>query len=286
MAPPISGQATAKDDDMDLVKSLLADLMDEPEDKQEAGTEAVDTEHQIPEVMENPFFEEDFQEGQDDEKPVALESVDLEESGAQEESELARLARELEADQPVITDEAVQEDQTDEDLEEMLAQPRQDLISRLSLVGTVAAVGASAELIAAPKASEEAQHADEVQAEVNEREMPRTAPPHPVIDDTDDIAPLLEDIQEEDHMPRAHKTITRDEDTLLGEDVAEETENAFASLSQAVQEKELAEENGPPIGELVKEALRPMLQEWLDKNLKGMVQRAITKEIKRISSGK
>jgi len=37
---------------------------------------------------------------------------------------------------------------------------------------------------------------------------------------------------------------------------------------------------------LVKEALRPMLQEWLDKNLKAMVQRAVTKEIKRISTGK
>ncbi len=75
-------------------------------------------------------------------------------------------------------------------------------------------------------------------------------------------------------------------ETLIDEQTEEITSTAFASLTSAVAEKSLLEENGPPIGELVKEALKPMLQEWLDKNLKTMVQRAVTKEIKRISSGK
>ena len=75
-------------------------------------------------------------------------------------------------------------------------------------------------------------------------------------------------------------------DVLSDADTQQEVGNAFASLTNTVQEHALAEENGPPIGELVKEALRPMLQEWLDKNLKTMVQRAVTKEIKRISTGK
>jgi len=45
-------------------------------------------------------------------------------------------------------------------------------------------------------------------------------------------------------------------------------------------------ERGDRIGDLVMEALQPMLKEWLDANLKGIVERAVTKEVKRISSGK
>ncbi len=75
-------------------------------------------------------------------------------------------------------------------------------------------------------------------------------------------------------------------EALANTDTQQDAGNAFASLTSAVQEKALSEENGPPIGELVKEALKPMLQDWLDKNLKAMVQRAVTKEIKRISSSK
>ena len=45
-------------------------------------------------------------------------------------------------------------------------------------------------------------------------------------------------------------------------------------------------DRGDRIGDLVQEALRPMLKEWLDKNLKGIVERAVTKEVKRISTGK
>jgi len=36
----------------------------------------------------------------------------------------------------------------------------------------------------------------------------------------------------------------------------------------------------------VQGAFRPMLKEWLDANLKGIVERAVAKEVKRISSGK
>lgn len=64
------------------------------------------------------------------------------------------------------------------------------------------------------------------------------------------------------------------------------TVEAFASLNQVVDEKTEYEQSGPRIGDLVQEALQPMLKEWLDENLKGIVERAVTKEVKRISSGK
>jgi len=82
-------------------------------------------------------------------------------------------------------------------------------------------------------------------------------------------------------MPRIVKS-----DTLATDETVEATSDAFASLSQVVEEKAVYNESGPRIGDLVQEALKPMLQEWLDKNLKGIVDRAVAKEIKRISSGK
>ena len=82
-------------------------------------------------------------------------------------------------------------------------------------------------------------------------------------------------------MARAKKT-----DTIIDEVTETASAGAFASLNQVVEEKAVVAERGDRIGDLVQEALRPMLKEWLDANLKGIVERAVTKEVKRISSGK
>ena len=81
----------------------------------------------------------------------------------------------------------------------------------------------------------------------------------------------------------ARKTAT---DTILDEVTETAASSAFASLTNVVEEKAVVAERGDRIGDLVTEALQPMLKEWLDKNLKGIVERAVTKEVKRISSGK
>ena len=82
-------------------------------------------------------------------------------------------------------------------------------------------------------------------------------------------------------MPRAAKS-----DAILDEVTETATADVFASLNKVVEEKATIAERGDRIGDLVQEALRPMLKEWLDTNLKGIVERAVTKEVKRISSGK
>ena len=82
-------------------------------------------------------------------------------------------------------------------------------------------------------------------------------------------------------MPRAVKT-----DAILDEVTETATADVFASLNKVVEEKAVVAERGDRIGDLVQEAIRPMLKEWLDANLKGIVERAVTKEVKRISSGK
>ncbi len=75
-------------------------------------------------------------------------------------------------------------------------------------------------------------------------------------------------------------------DTILSEVTEDAAASAFAQLNQAVDQKNLKAERGDRIGDLVMEVLEPMLKEWLDKNLKTIVERAVQKEVKRISSGK
>ena len=72
---------------------------------------------------------------------------------------------------------------------------------------------------------------------------------------------------------------------IMGDNTETLTTEAFASLTNIVEQKTRASERGDRIGDIVTEALRPMLREWLDENLKGIVERAVSKEVKRISSG-
>jgi cell pole-organizing protein PopZ len=76
------------------------------------------------------------------------------------------------------------------------------------------------------------------------------------------------------------------QDRILDEVSGEAASNAFASLNNMVEEKAIKAERGDRIGDLVMEALRPMLKEWLDEHLNDIVERAVTKEVQRISSGK
>ena len=69
--------------------------------------------------------------------------------------------------------------------------------------------------------------------------------------------------------------------------------SAFERLSQAVQESvpaPSAGDPGPTVGgsgrsleDIVKEMLRPMLKEWLDRNLPAMVERYVEREIVRLT---
>ena len=80
---------------------------------------------------------------------------------------------------------------------------------------------------------------------------------------------------------------------LVGPGVAGVATTAFARLNQAVQDSvppPAAPEPGPALGDggktiedLVKEMLRPMLKEWLDKNLPPMVERYVEREISRLT---
>ena len=81
--------------------------------------------------------------------------------------------------------------------------------------------------------------------------------------------------------------------SLVGATVAGAATSAFARLNQAVQDSvppPVAQDPGPFVGgngktveDLVKEMLRPMLKEWLDRNLPPIVERYVEREIVRLT---
>jgi cell pole-organizing protein PopZ len=80
-------------------------------------------------------------------------------------------------------------------------------------------------------------------------------------------------------------------DTLIEAGAAGVAASAFDRLSQAVQESvptPAAHDPGPAVGgrnleDIVKDMLRPMLKEWLDRNLPPMVERYVEREIVRLT---
>ena len=103
------------------------------------------------------------------------------------------------------------------------------------------------------------------------------------VDETDETVDIILETSQTEIEDMARKAANS---TILDEVTETAAASAFASLTSVVEEKAVVAERGDRIGDLVSEALQPMLKEWLDKNLKGIVERAVTKEVKRISTGK
>lgn len=82
-------------------------------------------------------------------------------------------------------------------------------------------------------------------------------------------------------------------DTLVGDAAAASAASAFAGLAASFQKPEpapaaargpdLSFASGSTIEAMVAEMLRPMLKDWLDANLPGIVQTEVRKEVERIA---
>ncbi len=68
---------------------------------------------------------------------------------------------------------------------------------------------------------------------------------------------------------------------LLSSSAAQASRNAFAALSQMQVRAEAGQEN--TLEGLVADLLRPMLREWLDRELPTLVERMVSAEISRVS---
>jgi cell pole-organizing protein PopZ len=70
-------------------------------------------------------------------------------------------------------------------------------------------------------------------------------------------------------------------DRLMSDPAAQASRNAFAALSQMQVRAEIGAEN--TLEGLVADLLRPMLREWLDRELPSLVERMVQAEITRVS---
>ena len=272
------------DPDMDLVKSLMADLSDTP---LHDDVEISDDEVEVPVIDIN-----DESDLVSDDIVDEILSVTID-----DETKLSEEVAISEVETPSI-DDVASEGLSLKDIAAAAEADAKASDGGLS-TGLVAGLGAAAVgAVAATTLPEDTSEdetpedaldetdtilteLDNVLAEEIPAETTKDLTPEAEILETPEIETPEPPIEETPDMARAKKT-----DAIIDEVTETATAGAFASLSNVVEEKATVAERGDRIGDIVMEALQPMLKEWLDANLKGIVERAVTKEVKRISSGK
>lgn len=275
--------------DMDIVKSLMADLT-EPEDVPEVPLEQ--------ETLSSSEAEEDisalddiFQEVMDDMSTSSDASVSAPEplsldddySGAEfDDSDILDDIINMSLDAEMAQEEVAEEDtlqipEPEEDPLESLAEETeidvQSPVTAQSLISSLMEIAGAAEHDAdeaeATLAAAASENTKNTAAENPEVEVAETSHPETPLKETADMSKAAVN-----------------QDRILDEVSGVAATSAFASLNNMVEEKAIKAERGDRIGDLVMEALRPMLKEWLDEHLNDIVERAVTKEVQRISAGK
>ena len=74
-----------------------------------------------------------------------------------------------------------------------------------------------------------------------------------------------------------------DGDGLVSEDAASASARSLAALSAIRERSETLPQGDGPLEAVVREMLKPMLKEWLDRHLPEMVEELVTREIARIT---
>lgn len=328
--------------DMDMVKSLMADLtepeadtlsssetaaLEETQVSSESGEEMPDIGDILEQSFEGDVAEDTASETVSDPQEVTAQSQkseneadivkpDFDDSDILDEIINMNLDDEMDEDvnleipEPETKNEPVQaeEDYSSETLDEdpldsliedsepeMAEEELEGQVTAQSLISSLMEIAGEAEHDAeAAEAKLSAVQASAEQNGQNADNTQNTAKNSPSADaaetSTEDVQTSADVVEisaktnpkETADMPKA----AVNQDRILDEVSGEAASNAFASLNNMVEEKAIKAERGDRIGDLVMEALRPMLKEWLDEHLNDIVERAVTKEVQRISSGK
>lgn len=293
--PDLPETAATGDADMDLVKSLMADLTDDSFLEDDGVIE--------PEVPQDKTADLDYNGADSDVMDDILSMTLDDEVRLQEEQNIkAGLAA---GDIAPETIETIEEPNSDSDADVGISS-LMDVARRAAADADLAPVAlASGAVVAAATASVSAETdsdedvlVDELEAIMAVKNIAEDDDFEQAVDvtvDSHEVLPEIETKDSVDDLPPAERSAMKEEppmpkavqtDKFLDEVTETAAAGAFASLNQVVEEKAVTAERGDRIGDLVMEALQPMLKEWLDANLKGIVERAVTKEVKRISSGK
>ncbi len=95
----------------------------------------------------------------------------------------------------------------------------------------------------------------------------------------------VQDIEEEDIL-ELDDPVLEGSDSLVSQDVADASRQSLAALLAMREEPEPARHahsHEGPLEAVVRDMLRPMLKDWLDRNLPDMVEALVTREIARIT---
>ena len=111
-------------------------------------------------------------------------------------------------------------------------------------------------------------------------------------DDVLELTEVVEDEPEEEYRPAEDLFPPRrfempSEEGLVSKATAAASTAAFAAMHNRARERRGGEvylgDGAITLEEIVKELLRPQLQEWLDQNLPGLVERLVREEIERLA---
>jgi uncharacterized protein len=133
-------------------------------------------------------------------------------------------------------------------------------------------------------------------AAANRASRRRTAPRLAEAGDDDAVLELTEAVPQEAPAPlaptpriplrpAAAQTPAIDDAAVISAASVGAARESLASLTSAIGHREAERNGSQTIDALVREMLTPMLKEWLDKNLPGMVEQMVQREIDRITAG-
>lgn len=112
------------------------------------------------------------------------------------------------------------------------------------------------------------------------RDEQREAPPPPPPPPVEAAPPAPPPAPVRAPAPAAPAPAMHAQDPLLSTNSQHAVSAAFNSLAATV-----LSDNSRTLEEIVKEMMRPMLKNWLDENLPGMVERIVRAEIERVARG-
>ncbi|MCD6035691.1 MAG: hypothetical protein K0R63_1432 [Rickettsiales bacterium] len=101
------------------------------------------------------------------------------------------------------------------------------------------------------------------------------------------VAPLHVELKKEPEMPMpdfssAKNILANDDEGLVSEQSVEASADAIRELMAHIPKQGPSLRSGSTMEDLVIEAMRPYLKDWLDKNLPPLVKRLVEKEIRRL----
>tara|TARA_B100001093_G_C26764217_1_gene987130 strand:+ start:670 stop:1239 length:570 start_codon:yes stop_codon:yes gene_type:complete len=141
---------------------------------------------------------------------------------------------------------------------------------------------------------DEAIEEPELEPEPEEMVVPVSEPeltPEPEPEPAEEIVDLTEKVEEDSSMEidmvdlddELEDDLDEDDDSEDDKLLTEKAEHAAVDAISQLAKKTAVEYNGITLEEIVRSEIKPMLRDWLDKNLPSLIERLVQEELERVS---